>query len=38
MNFLQKLYNSRNVLMDLLTDRGYDNTKYSNFDVAILNC
>ena len=36
MNFLQKLYNSRNVLMELLTDRGYDNTIYSNFTIKEL--
>lgn len=36
MNFLQKLYNSRNVLMELLNDRGYDNTKYSNFTMNEL--
>lgn len=33
MNFLQKLYNSRKVLLELLTDRGYDVSAYENFSM-----
>lgn len=33
MNFLQKLYNSRKVLLELLVDRGYDVSAYKNFSM-----
>ena len=33
MNFLQKLYNSRKVLLELLIDRGYDVSAYENFSM-----
>lgn len=33
MNFLQKLYNSRNVLMEMLQDRNYDTSAYNNFSM-----